>query len=299
MKKRLPFLITLLLCTACTSPLTSPNPDKRLPVTTSFYPLYEFTQQVGKENVIVTNLTPPGSEPHDFDPKPQDIAKLEHSKLFIYNGAGLEKWVDKIKPDLQKNNTTIVEAMQNIQTISNSNTTSQTNPHLWLDPILAQQEVENIKTGLQKADPQNALLYETNATEYKAQLDELDAEIQQGLATCKKSDIITSHDAFAYYARRYKISVHAIAGLSPDEEPSPKQLAQIVKVAREKNITYIFFESLASPKLSDTIAKEVGAKTLVLNPIEGLTEGEISQGKNYISVQIENLNNLKIALECE
>lgn len=176
--------------------------------------------------------------------------------------------------------------------------TSMYDPHVWLDPVLASQEVNAIKAGFIKADPANRATYESNAAAYQRQLAALDLDYSTSLATCRKHQIITSHQAFKYLGDQYHFESLGIAGLSPDEEPSPQKLVEVTQFARQYDVKYIFFETLANPKLSDTIAREVGAGTLVFNPLEGLTDQDIAQGKNYISVQQDNLSNLKIALDC-
>jgi zinc transport system substrate-binding protein len=172
-------------------------------------------------------------------------------------------------------------------------------PHIWLSPPLVKQITDKITQALIQIDPANSNYYQTNANSLKAKLDNLDVEYKQGLSNCAEKNIITSHAAFGYLATTYGLNQVSIAGLSPDAEPSPQQLADITKFAKANNVKFIFFESLVSPKLSDTIANEIGAKTLVLNPIEGLTNDEISQGKNYFTEMQNNLSNLKIALQCK
>lgn len=270
-----------------------------LPVAASFYPLADFAGQIGGDKVTVTNLTPAGAEPHDFDPSPQDIVKLENSKVFIYNGANLEAWVDKVLPELQKKEVIVVKASQDITLQPGSDPKEPVDPHIWLDPALASQEVAAIAAGFIEADPLNKTFYESNAQAYQKKLAALDEEFKQGLANCDRQDIITSHAAFGYLARHYHLAMTPIAGLSPDEEPAPARLAEIAQLAKQKHIAYIFFESLVSPRFSETIAHEIGAKTIDFNPLEGLTEEEIASGKDYITVQQENLDHLKIALGCK
>jgi zinc transport system substrate-binding protein len=273
------------------------DPNKQSVVVT-FYPLYEFTKQVGGEAVEVVNLTPAGSEPHNFDPLPNDIATLGRSKLFIYNGAGLDTWVERVIPDLEKRDVSVLD-MSKAVPLENVTDQNESDPHFWLDPVIAQQEVSVISKRLQQVDPYNSDLYEKNATRYIEELKTLDTEFETTLKTCKTRNMVASHDAYGYFARRYNLRVVPIAGLSPEEEPSPARLAEIVQFVRDNAISYIFFESLVSPKLSETIAAETGAKTLVFNPIEGLTPDNIEQGQNYLTLQRDNLSNLKIALECQ
>ncbi|OGY32327.1 MAG: hypothetical protein A3C02_04270 [Candidatus Andersenbacteria bacterium RIFCSPHIGHO2_02_FULL_45_11] len=286
-----------------------PVDTNRTRVTASFYPLAHFAQQVGGDLVSVTNMTPSGSEPHDFDPSPRDVAELTSSKLFIYNGGGLEPWVPRVLPDLQKAQIAIVNATQGLDLLTgeehegeegaeDEHEGEELDPHVWLSPKLAQQQVRAIEKGLIAADVSNAAVYTTNADAYITELEALDADFKLGTAQCNRRELVTSHAAFAYLAKRYGLTMVPIAGLSPDEEPSPARLAEISNFVREHGVTHIFFETLVSPALSQTIAHETGAKTLTLHTLEGLTDEEVSQGKSYISVQRENLAAIRTALDC-
>ena len=164
---------------------------------------------------------------------------------------------------------------------------------------MAKKEVEKIAQAIDQADPNNKSFYDQNTKNLEDKLDQLDNEYKTGLTSCQSKDIVTSHAAFGYLGTRYGLNQVAIAGLSPDEEPSSKQLVDVADFARKNNVKYIFFESLVSPKLSETIAQEIGAKTLVLDPLEGLSDDNIKQGKDYFSVMRDNLANLQTALQCK
>lgn len=279
----------------------------RLAVTATFYPMAEFARQVGGDRVDVSTLVSAGVEPHDYDPTPQDIAGVHKSAVFIYNDAGLEPWVGRIQDELEGEGVVVVDASQGIELMTkgageetgDSAGVTPYDPHIWLDPVLAAKQVDNIRDGLIEADPESRDYYQANADAFKERLAGLDDAYRLGLADCARRQIITSHQAFRYLASRYDIDVIAISGLSPDEEPSPQKLAEVARFARQYDVRYIFFETLASPRLSDTIAGEVGAGTLVFNPLEGLTGEDIAQGKDYISVQEDNLENLRLALDCK
>jgi zinc transport system substrate-binding protein len=275
-----------------------PSQDRKLQVTASFYPLYYFASVIGGSHVDVQNITPAGAEPHDFEPTSQDIARIEKGDLLILNG-GLEAWGNKIRDELQGTKVTLVIAGEGLfsQQVVEQGQTAQ-DPHVWLSPPLAKKEVERILEGFRTVDPANRSDYEAQAKRLEDQLDQLDATYRAGLSQCRQTDIVTSHAAFGYLAQAYGLNQVAIAGLSPDAEPSARELADIANLAREKHINYIFFESLVSPKLAQTIADEVGAKTLVLDPLEGLTADQIRQGKTYFTVMQDNLMNLQTALEC-
>ncbi|HEY5695683.1 MAG TPA: zinc ABC transporter substrate-binding protein [Candidatus Saccharimonadales bacterium] len=278
----------------------SNDASQKLSVTASYYPLYDFAKNIGGDKAVVTNITPAGSEPHDYEPTPQQLVATQKSAVFIYNGATMEQWVTKFLPDYKA---VVVKASQNIPLRQGTNENGSpdattADPHFWLDPVLAQQIVKNILAGFIQADPSSSAYFTANANTYIAKLAALDSQFKQGLATCNQRTVVTSHAAFSYIGSRYNLNIVAIAGITPGVEPSAAKLAELSNLVRQNHINYVFFESLASPKLADTIAAETGAKTAVFDPIEGLTESAQQQGKSYISVQQQNLQNLRVALGC-
>jgi len=283
------------------------NNSPKIKVVTSFYPLYFFTSEIARDRAEVSNLIPSGAEPHGYEPTARDMAQIESSNLLVLNGGGLEGWGENIKSNLNKDKIKVVVAGEGLTTktmeeeehAEEGHHHDSIDPHIWLSPILASQMVDKIEFGLSEVDPNNSSYYKSNAEILKNKLSVLDKEFKEGLATCGDKNIITSHAAFAYLASAYELNQIPIAGLSTEEEPSSKEMAEIVKFSKANNVKYIFFESLISPKLSETIAKEIGAQTLSLNPIGGLTEDEINSGKNYFTEMKSNLANLKIALQCK
>jgi zinc transport system substrate-binding protein len=289
--------------------------DKPLVVAT-FYPLYEFSRQVAGDHAEVVALVPIGVEPHDWEPSPQDVVRVQKAKLFVYNGAGLEPWVEKLLRDAKAKGTVVVRATERVALIAGDRPSHQhkseakpgagqkhdkhaVDPHVWLDPVRAQAQVEAIRAGLAKVDPPNAPAYAANAQAYRAKLAALDAAFASGLKQCARREFVTTHSAFSYPARRYGLTQIPIQGVERESEPSPADLAALVKQLKDRKVPYVFFETLVSPKLAETLAREVGAKTLVLNPIEGLTKEEQAAGKSYVSLMEENLRNLRTALDCQ
>ncbi len=295
----------------------SVTPSSSFDVAVSIYPLAHFIQKVGGEKVNLHLITPGGVEPHDYEPTPADIIQIQSSKAFVFNGAGVDTWAESLQDDLIKKGVTSLEMVhymeENLETSRDEGTDGdheedshqdehghgEFDPHIWLDPVLAQKQVEVIVQLLVGIDPQNKNTYEKNGAEYIAQLIELDQEYKMRLSECSLRDIVVSHDAFQYLGKRYNIEIHPIAGLSPDEEPSAARLAELSRLMKEKNITTVFFETLVTPKLAETLAKEVGASTLVLNPLEGLSEDQNKNGKDYDILMKENLNNLRMAMLCQ
>lgn len=270
----------------------------KLSLTTSFYPLYFLTSEIGGDFVEVTNLTPAGREPHDYELTARDMVAIRRSKLLILNGGGLEAWENKIRENTIMKGLNVLVLKEKIQSRKKGEEILENDPHFWLSPVLASEMAELIAIEIMRVDPKNRDYYQSNLNILKTKLLNLDSAFRRELEFCEKKDFITSHKAFGYLAQEYGLNQIAIAGFSPEEEPSPRQLAEISELARQKGIKYIFFESLISPRLSEVVASEAGAETLVLNPIGGLSKEEIGQGKNYITEMEKNLENLKIALEC-
>lgn len=424
-----------------TSRVQLPSANEQLRVAASFYPLANFAAAVGGEYADVTNIVPPGTEPHDFEPTAKNIAAIYSADVFLLNGAGFDPWAKKIIPEAEKNGVAVFTAAGYVDlapnaevneldehtclhiehgpfrsvaavhapaplpdvsrihtrfditlaekrgdsrgTVSFEATESSEyafyvtekipvtllapdgkiipfeasqavvkdcpaakvkhvadldtgiyrlsfgeapvgtvgiaienalakedeeghdhahgawDPHIWLDPVLAAQIVEAIRDRFIAADPTHAAAYRANAAAYTQELEALDAEYRSGLAVCRIRDAVASHAAFRYLAARYNLMILPIAGISPDDEPSPRAMAEIATIAKEKGITHIFFETLLSPKLAETIAREIGAQTLVFNPIEGLTHEEAARGETYLSLMRTNLANLRTALACQ
>ena len=280
----------------------STHADNTLKVAASYYPLYDFARNVGGDKVSVINMTPAGSEPHDYDPSPQSLIDAHSAKVFIYNGGQMEPWVDSFITDYTH---TTVKANKDIEMLEvhgddgHDHDHGATDPHFWLDPVIARQIVNNIRDGLSQSDPDNKDYYAANAASYNQKLVELDTRFTSGLEACTLDTVVSSHSAFSYLADRYGFIATSIAGIEPDDEPSPAKMAELTNIVRQKNIKYVFFESLVSPRLAETIASEAGAQTLIFDPIEGLSQEDQDKGRDYISVQYDNLENLRKALDCK
>ncbi|SHK84194.1 metal ABC transporter substrate-binding protein [Desulforamulus aeronauticus] len=291
----------------CANNRTSAEVKDKIVVYTSIYPLYDFTRKIGGDKVEVRNVVPAGGEPHEWEPSPRNLADLGKAAVFIYCGSGIEPWLEKTLPSIDQNKV-LVNAGRNIELLpakeeqtahgnqQDDHHHAKVDPHIWVDPLNAVIMVDHILSGLVQADEQNKAYYQANAAAFKKQLLALHKEYETALAGAQGKEFVVSHAAFGYLAHRYGLKQVAIRGLSPEVEPSPNDMAEIVKLAREKGIKYIFTESLVSPKVSEALASELSAKTLVLNPVGGLTKEEIAAGKDYLSVMGENLKNLKLAV---
>lgn len=252
--------------------------------------MYEFARQVAGDRAEVVSLVPAGVEPHDWEPTPQDIVLAQGARVIVVNGSGLEPWAGRVVREAGTR-AVIVTATEGLPL-------EPSDPHVWLDPVLAQSQAGAIRAGLARADPDNARVYAENARAYQAKLAALHEAFQAGLRDCATRDLVVSHAAFGYLARRYGLTMVPIMGTAPEAEPSPAQLAAIVRLARERKVRTVFFETLLSPRLAETLAREVGARTLVLNPVEGLTKEEAAAGRDYVALMEENLRNLRAGLDC-
>ncbi|MDD4319010.1 MAG: zinc ABC transporter substrate-binding protein [Candidatus Peribacteraceae bacterium] len=290
--------------------------DGTLPVAASFYPLAHFAEQVGGGHVRVRQVLPSGVEPHDYEPSPGDLRVMSDAKVFLFNG-GIDPWGDRLRADLEKDGVIVVEMAEHADVLVHAAHAHDGNeeeehddtlhdeghdhgpfdPHFWMDPLTAKTEVAEIRDALIAADATHAEDYRRNAEDYLARLDALDRQYRDGLASCTLKEIIVSHDAFRYLANRYGFHTLPINGVD-QEEPSARAIAELISNAKAKGIRTVFFETTASPKLSETIAREAGASTQVLHTLHGLTEEEERNGDTYISIMERNLSRLQDAMQC-
>ncbi len=285
--------------------------DDKLNVVVSFYPLYDFTYNIGKDKIELSTLIPAGSEPHSYEPKPSDIQRLNEADVFIYNGAGLEPWIDNMLLGVENPNLLIVDTSKGIELIKGNeeeheeeNEEAQEHhhgeydSHTWLDPNNAIIQVNSIKEALIQKDPENKEFYTNNAELYSNKLKELDSEIKDAFKSCNKEEILITHQTLGYFCKKYGCVQIPITGISHDSEPSAMDIANIVDQAKEKNITVVFFESLIDPKSTNAISTEINGKVMVFNTIHGLSKEEQDTGEDYISLMRKNIINIKEALDC-
>ena len=380
--------------------------DDKTRVLASFYPYYEFTRNVAGDSAIVEQYLPSGIEAHDWEPRAQEIQSLTSTDVFVYNGLGMEPYVENIINSGEFDNVLFVKASKDIEVITPDEkhddthaeefaeeveetieefehghmTESQTlekiedilhehegdghdhgnktmesieavlheieeghtspedgieeihhiileiegedhgeeekshdkhgaedghghhdfesDPHIWLDPVLVKQQVNNIRDGLIEADPQNKEHYEQNAMEYNEKLDALDMRIKSSLSSCAKDTFVPFHNAFTYLGDRYGLKIMALSGIAPDSEASAAEIAEFVNFVKDNDIKIIFAEELVDPRLAQVIADEAGAEVLLFSPIEALAQDEAGQNITYIDKMEKNLDALKVALEC-
>jgi zinc transport system substrate-binding protein len=287
-------VLSLLVAGGCSARSSA---DGRLTVVAAFYPLAEAATQVGGSLVYVENLTPPGVEPHDLELTPGAIADVQSADVVLYLGHGFAPAIEQAAADANGITVDLLNGLA-LRPLSDETGSSGIDPHVWLDPVRYQELADRIEHALARAKPSEASTFQANADAFVAQLKNLDAAYRSGLAGCERQVIVTSHAAFGYLAARYRLTQEAIAGLAPEAEPIPERLADLAALVRNDGVTTIFTEELVSPKVAETLAREVGVRTAVLNPLEGLTRQDLSAGMNYLTVMRANLKALEQALGC-
>ncbi|WP_195198913.1 metal ABC transporter substrate-binding protein [Faecalispora jeddahensis] len=271
---------------------TSTVEAEKIPVSVTFNAMKEFVEAVGKDKVEVATIIPDGTEPHDFEPKAQDLAGLSKAKIFVYNGFGMEAWVDDAIKSANNSSLITVEASKGAEPIQNTEKEEieehgQYDPHLWLSLKGAELEVKNIKEALVSADPSNKEFYETNCSDYVAQLEKLYTEYQGKFQSVKKKSFVTGHAAFGYLCREFGLEQNSVEDVFAEGEPSAQQMTELVKYCKENQVTTIFAEEMASPEVSKTLADEVGAKVETIYTIES---GE--DDKSYLERIEDNLSKI-------
>jgi zinc transport system substrate-binding protein len=244
-------------------------------VVAAFYPLAYAAERIGSFHV--ENLTPPGAEPHDLELTPREVGRIVNASVVLYLSHGFQPAVSKAVEQARGRK---VDVLAGLPVHAND-------PHVWLDPLLFARIGTKIGAALRRP-----------SSGFVADMRKLDEAYRSGLRDCKRREIVTSHAAFGYLAARYGLEQVAITGLAPESEPSPQQLAHVVEVVRHTHATTVFFETLVSPRLAETVARGVGARTAVLDPIEGLTPDEQKQGDDYLTLMRRNLVALRKALAC-
>ncbi len=278
----------------------------------SLYPLQEFVRAVGGERVQADLLIPPGAEPHTWEPKPSDLTKVYQADVFIYIGPAMEPWVEDILRAAKTTHLKVVQASQGLplldvrdsewetQHSSRKGQEKKADPHIWLDFFLDQKIIDVIAAAFAEKDPGNTSLYRANAISYKEKLNALDRKYQAYLSKCRYRRIILGgHSAFAYLAKRYGLQQIALYGVSPNAEPTPKKLSEVIQVAKKQGAKVIYFEELVNPKLARVLAIEAGMSTLVLNPGANVTKEQLKKKVSFLHLMEMNLENLRRGLECE
>jgi zinc transport system substrate-binding protein len=273
------------LFTSCGMQVTEQAENSELlSVFASFDTMADFARRIGGERVWVTTMTPSGAEPHDWEPTARDIGALAEAKLLILSGAGFEHWADGVITSLGSDTLAVVNTSAEIEL-------SGGDPHIWLDPANAEQQMAAIAVALTEQDPEGADYYQANLEQAAADLNTLDEDFRETLDPLPKKEIVVAHEAYGYLCAAYGLTQAAVQGLAPEGEPDPARMAEIVDYVRDHEVTTIFFEAAGSSKVAEAISRETGAEIAVLSPLESIPEGE-----DYFSVMRQNLTALEAAL---
>ncbi len=288
---------------------TTTTQAKKITIITSLFPIYDFTREITKDKANIALLMPPGTEPHGFDPRPSDIAALHNADIFIYTNVHMEPWVGDILKSIRNEKLLIIDSSKGVKFLSEKGNHVHDkkhkhgafDPHIWLDFSNAMLMIDNILEGLIEKDAPNADFYKKNAEQYKARLAALDEKFQKTLTSCKKNIFVSGgHLSFSYLAKRYNLVYFSVyESLSPDAEPTPKQLAKIIRIMQQNDLKYIFYEELIKPRIAETISKETGSNILMLHASHNISRDEFASGASFISLMEKNLENLRIALQCQ
>lgn len=269
-------------------------------VVASFYPFAFVAERVGGQHVEVENLTTPGVEPHDLELKPRQVGDVQTADLVVYQ-SGFQAAVDDAVAQADRDSDEVVDVAEVVDLHAEGHDDERhdhggDDPHFWLDPRATAEVTREVAARLAAVDPDHARTYATNAQRLVGELEALDADFEAGLEDCRTRTIVTSHAAFGHLAERYDLTQVAIAGVDPSNEPSPGELADISALVRREKITTVFTEELVDPAVARTVARETGAKTATLDPIEGL--GDDTENETYLTLMRRNLEALRAAGDC-
>jgi zinc transport system substrate-binding protein len=309
--KKIMFLCLIIVLSLFLSGCMEQQTNEGLTIVTTIYPLSEFAKEVGGDKVKVSMLLPPGAEAHTYEPKPSDIVKINNADVFIYIGEEMEPWAEKILKSA-KENLVVIEAVDFVRTIIDDEHEEENvnededdekvedheyDPHVWLDFHNNIDIVNAIALKLSELDEENEAYYKNNAQIYIKKLEILHILYESNLQNCDNRLIISAgHNIYGYLEERYDFESVTAYGLSPDSEPTPQDIKNIVDLLEEKNLKHVLFEEMVNPKLAQTMSKDVNAEILVFNPAANI--GKDNERKTFIDIMQSNLEALKIAMNC-
>ena len=291
---------------ACDGDL-DPPPGGEVTVITTTYPLTFLSEKIGGNRITVNQLTKPGVEAHDFEPAPSDVRAISDSDLFIYNHPSFESWALNAAAaasdaDGDDSPTVTVQTI-NLESAGEDHggqavDDSTFDAHVWLNPLKAQKQADRILSALIEVDPEGAQIYTRNADGLDVELQALDDLINKQISSCELDSVVVSHLAFGHMAERYGFEQIGLAGLSPEFESGPAQIAGVIKKIKDLGISHIMQEPIVSNRLAETVAAETGAELLSLHPLEVRTSEQASTGLDYLDIMKSNADALQTALRC-
>ncbi|MCU1429684.1 MAG: ABC-type metal ion transport system, periplasmic component/surface adhesin [Actinomycetia bacterium] len=289
-------LLGLSVMAGCSSGGSGSKNGGKTTVVAAFYPLAQAARQVGGDAVNVIDLTPTGGEPHDLEITPKQVDQIASADVVLVMGHGFQPAVE----DVAKRNHGTAVVLDALPVGAKGKTIDTgLDPHVWLDPTFMHDIVDLVARSLAHAHPAGAAAYQRNASTFNGVLTGLDLQYRSGLADCARRTIFTSHAAFGWLAKRYRLQQEAIAGVAPDAEPTADRIAKLADDAKRAGATTIFTEPLVPPVVAQTLAREAGnLRTIALDPLEALTKSEIAAHDNYVAIMRRNLDTLRTALAC-
>lgn len=315
--------VLLIICTALVcacqkrETLSPTSAKKKLVVVTTLFPLYDFARTIGGDKAEVSLILPPGVEPHSFEPRPEDAARVSKADLFVFTNEYMEPWAVKFVKGLNAGNVTLVDSSKGVTFLRAGKEEDGENghdghngkehhhagtmdPHIWLDFGNAQIMVDNIATAMIAKDPANKGYYLSNAAACKAELQRLDNDYRAGLSTCAKRVFLHGgHYAFGYLAHRYGLQYESASAVNADSEPTPAQLIALIKQVKASGLKYVYSEELLSPRVAEMIARESGASVLLLHGAHNISREDFEKGVTFITLMKRNLVNLRRGLQCK
>ncbi|MBM7621438.1 zinc transport system substrate-binding protein [Bacillus tianshenii] len=295
--------------------------EGKLTVYTTIFPLEDFTNKIGGDHVDVKSVYPPGADAHTFEPSTKTMSEMASADAFIYTGVGVEGFADKAKDVLENEEVKVVAAAQEIELMKedehaheedaheedehaheedahgeDEHNHADGDPHVWLSPTLSISLAENIKNALVELKPEAKEDFEANFQSLKEELEALDSEYKETMESAKTNKILVSHAAYGYWEKEYGLEQISVTGLSPTQEPSQKQLTEIIETAKEYNIQYVIFDQNISGKIAEVVKNEIKAEALTLHNLEAATEEDVNNEEDYFSLMRKNLETLKKAL---
>ena len=304
-KKYLLPLLLLILLTACANEneeQVNSAEESTLSVITTFYPVYEFTQQVAGDRADVHQLVTGGTDAHHFEPSARDVAAINDSDLFIYSSEEMETWVPSLLDSLDNESLPIVKTAENIELMEQDghhhddhdhDHSHSVDPHIWLDPVLAQDQINTIKEALIDRDPEGEAYYTERAEGYNQELQSLHEDYETAFEEADERVFVTQHESFGYLAHRYHLTQIAVGGLSTEVEPSPSRIAEINQLVEEYDVPVIYYQEGASSSIAETIANETNTEIAVLYDLENISAEMLEKELDYMSAMRENLETLK------
>lgn len=284
--------------------------EEKIQAVATFYPVYEITKEILGDKGQVDLLIKAGTEVHGFEPSTKDLTSIQDADVFVYADDNMETWVSDLTKSIDTKKVNVIEATGKMLLLAGGDDHDHDHshedghshaydPHVWVSPERAMTLVENIANSLSEQFPEKAETFEKNAATYTDKLKEVDQKYRDVLSAAKQKSFVTQHTAFAYLALDYGLNQVSITGVSADKEPTAQRMAELTKYIKDQGIQYIYFEENASASISETLAKEAGVKTAVLNPLESLTKEKTDAGETYLSTLEANLEALKLTTDIE